>query len=164
MSPSWLKLNGTHRLLIFADHTNLLAENNIRWRQDASIEADQTNYTLVIILCSLIFTNCIVSLHNIFYYSIFTACFDPMWSSSGITYSHNHLGIIFYFPYSGQCLHVGKMLTYICPLSKFVLYIIKLIYIYISLIQIFSSTPSVYVPPLMSETKFQTHIEPQAKL
>jgi hypothetical protein len=34
----------------------------------------------------------------------------------------------------------------------------------ISLVPIFSSTPSVYVPPLMSETMFHTHAEPQAKL
>jgi hypothetical protein len=46
-----------------------------------------------VILCSLIFTNCIFSLHNIFYYSIFIRCFHPMWSSSGIIYSYNHLDI-----------------------------------------------------------------------
>jgi hypothetical protein len=57
-------------------------------------------------------TNCIFSLHNIFYYSLFTTCFNPMWSSSGISYSYNHLDIGFYSPYTGQCLHVGKVLTY----------------------------------------------------
>jgi hypothetical protein len=32
------------------------------------------------------------------------------------------------------------------------------------LAQIFSSTPSDYVPLLLSETMFRTHLEPQAKL
>jgi hypothetical protein len=69
-----------------------------------------------------VFTNCIFSLHNIFC-GIFTTCFDPMWSSSGINSLYNHLDIGFYFPYTGQCLHVGKMLAYMYALlSKFVLY------------------------------------------
>jgi hypothetical protein len=77
---------------------------------------------------SIIFTNCIFSLHNIFYYSNFTTCFDSMWSSSGITYSYNHLDIGFYFPYTGQCLHVRKVLKYMYALLwKFLLHKIKLL-------------------------------------
>jgi hypothetical protein len=37
------------------------------------------------------------STRYILLYSIFTTCFDLMWSSSGITYLYNHLDIGFYF-------------------------------------------------------------------
>jgi hypothetical protein len=61
------------------------------------------------------------STQYILLYSIFTTCFDPMWSSSGITYLYNHLDIGFYFPYNDQCLHEGNMLMYMYALlSKFV--------------------------------------------
>jgi hypothetical protein len=43
-------------------------------------------------------------------------------------YSYNYLDIGFFFPYTGQCLHVGKMLTYMYALlSEFVLYKVKLL-------------------------------------
>jgi hypothetical protein len=60
------------------------------------------------------------STQYILLYSTFTTCFDLMWSSSGITYLYNHLDIGFYFPYTGQCLHVGKVLTYMYALLSHV--------------------------------------------
>jgi hypothetical protein len=71
----------------------------------------------------------ISSVYTIYFllYSIFTTCFDLMWSSSGITTLYNHLDTGFYFPYTGQCLHVGQMLACMYALlSEFVLYKIKL--------------------------------------
>jgi hypothetical protein len=70
------------------------------------------------------------STQYILLYHILTTYFDLMCSSSGITYLYSHLDIGFYFPYTGQCLHVRKVLTYMYVLlSKFVLYKIKLIYL-----------------------------------
>jgi hypothetical protein len=94
------------------------------WNFDSRERSMKSNDVFCVILCSLIFTHCIFSLHNIVYYMVFT-CFDLMWSSSGITYLYNHLDIGFY---TDQCLHVGKVLTCMYAiLSKFVSYKIKLL-------------------------------------